>query len=124
MAAAVSDCSGLGAIAIGAVDLETSRQMIAAVRSKTARPFNVNVFCHRSATLNQAQAAAWSERLRPEFAQYGKQPPTTLKEIYQRFLTGDAKLAILVAERPAVVSSISGCRSANRLRPGTLLVSN
>jgi nitronate monooxygenase len=45
MAAAVSNAGGLGSIGVGAVNAETTRQMIAAVRSRTDRPFNVNVFC-------------------------------------------------------------------------------
>ena len=38
MAAAVSNAGGLGSIGVGPVDAETTRQMIAAVRSKTDRP--------------------------------------------------------------------------------------
>ena len=47
MAAAVSNAGGLGSIGVGAVDAEGARRMIAAVRARTDRPFNVNVFCHR-----------------------------------------------------------------------------
>ena len=46
MAATVSNAGGLGSIGVGPVDAETTRQMIAAVRSRTDRPFNVNVFCN------------------------------------------------------------------------------
>src|SRR5439155_25468987 len=104
MAAAVSNAGGLGSIGIGAVDADTARQMIAAVRSRTDRPFNVNVFCHRPAAPDAAREAAWLARLEPEFARYGAKPPGRLTVIYQTFLTDDAKLAVLVAERPAVVS--------------------
>ena len=38
MAAAVSNAGGLGSIGVGSVDSETTRQMMAAVRSMTARP--------------------------------------------------------------------------------------
>jgi nitronate monooxygenase len=104
MAAAVSNAGGLGSVGVGSVGAEATRQTIAAVRSRTARPFNVNVFCNRPAAANAAREAAWLARLAPEFARYGAQPPTRLTEIYQSFLTDDAKLAVLVAERPAVVS--------------------
>jgi nitronate monooxygenase len=46
MAAAVSDARALGSISVGAVNAEGARRMIAAVRERTARPFNVNLFCH------------------------------------------------------------------------------
>lgn len=46
MAAAVSNAGGLGSIGIGAADPESARGMIRAVRARTGRPFNVNVFCH------------------------------------------------------------------------------
>src|SRR5438105_4470031 len=42
MAAAVSNAGALGSIGVGAVDAEATRQMIAVVRAKTDRPFNVN----------------------------------------------------------------------------------
>lgn len=115
MAAAVSNAGGLGSIAVGVVDAEAARQMIAAVRAKTDRPFNVNVFCHRPATADAAREAAWLARLAPEFARYGAKPPARLTEVYQSFLTDDAKLAVLVAERPAVVSFHFGLPSRERI---------
>jgi nitronate monooxygenase len=104
MAAAVSNAGGLGSIGVGSVDAETTRQMIAAVRSRTDRSFNVNVFCNRPSVADAGREAAWLARLGPDFARYGANPPARLTEIYQTFLTDDAKLAVLLAERPAVVS--------------------
>lgn len=115
MAAAVSNADGLGSIGVGAVDAEATRQMIAAVRAKTSRPFNVNVFCHQPVVVDVAREAAWLARLAPEFARYGAKPPTRLTEIYQSFLTDDAKLAALVAERPAVVSFHFGLPARDRI---------
>src|SRR6476619_7144521 len=71
MAAAVSNAGGLGSIGVGSVDAEATRRMIAAVRARTERPFNVNVFCHRPAAPDAAREAAWLARLGPEFARYG-----------------------------------------------------
>src|SRR4051812_35873698 len=80
MAAAVSNAGGLGSIGVGSVDSEATRKMIAALRSKTDRPFNVNVFCHQPAAANPVREAAWLSRLEPEFARYGAMPPTHLRE--------------------------------------------
>ena len=115
MAAAVSNAGGLGSIGVGSVNAETTRQMIAAVRSKTDRPFNVNVFCHQPATPDAAREAAWLARLAPEFNRYGATPPARLTEIYQTFLTDDAKFEVLLEERPAVVSFHFGLPTRERM---------
>jgi nitronate monooxygenase len=115
MAAAVSNAGGLGSIGVGSVDAEATRQLIAAVRVRTDRPFNVNVFCHRPAVADAALEAAWLARLAPEFARYGAKPPARLTEVYQSFLTDDAKLAVLVAERPAIVSFHFGLPDRERI---------
>jgi nitronate monooxygenase len=115
MAAIVSNAGGLGSIGVGSVDAESTRQMIAAVRSATDRPFNVNVVCHQPATADAAREAAWLARLAPEFARYGAKPPARLTEIYRTFLTDDAKLAVLLAERPAVVSFHFGLPARERI---------
>lgn len=115
MAATVSNAGGLGSIGVGSVDAQTTRKMIAAVRSGTERPFNVNVFCHRPAAPDAAREGAWLACLGPEFARYGAKPPARLTEIYQTFLTDDAKLAVLLAERPAVVSFHFGLPDRDRI---------
>ena len=52
---------------------------------------------------------------RTRVARYGAQPPARLTEIYQTFLTDDAKLAVLLAERPAVVSFHFGLPARDRI---------
>jgi nitronate monooxygenase len=115
MAAAVSNAGGLGSLGVGSVDADATRQMIAAVRARTGRPFQVNVFCHKPAAADVARAAAWLARLGPEFARYGAKPPARLTEVYQSFLTDDAKLAVLLAERPAIVSFHFGLPARDRI---------
>ncbi|MCE9565364.1 MAG: nitronate monooxygenase [Planctomycetes bacterium] len=115
MAAAVSNAGGLGSIGVGAVNADTARGMIHAVRAKTDRSFLVNVFCHAPAVPDSQREAAWLTRLTPEFARYGATPPTELREIYTSFVADDAMLAVLVAERPAVVSFHFGLPSRERI---------
>ncbi len=115
MVAAVANAGGLGSIGVGATDAAGTRKMIAAVRSRTDRPFQVNVFCHRPAVANAAREAAWIDRLRPEFTRYGAMPPDRLTEDYWSFLTDDAKLAVLLAERPAIVSFHFGLPARERI---------
>jgi nitronate monooxygenase len=104
MAAAVSNAGGLGSIGIGAADPEAARKMVRAARTLTARPFNVNVFCHAPAAPDPACEAAWLARLTPEFARFGATPPARLREIYTSFVIDAAMQAVLLEERPPVVS--------------------
>src|SRR5207253_4703541 len=97
------------------VAAEAARQMIAAVRSRTDRPFNANVFCHRPGRADAARESAWLVRLGPEFARFGAKPPARVVEIYRSFLIDDAKLAVLLAERPAVVSFHFGLPGRDRI---------
>ena len=115
MAAAVSNAGGLGAIGVGATDAETARQMIRAVRTASDRPFNVNVFCHRPAVRDSTREADWLSRLSPIFSQYGAVPPSGLREIYTSFVEDDAMLAMLLEERPKVVSFHFGIPAAQRI---------
>jgi nitronate monooxygenase len=115
MAAAVSNAGGLGSLGIGAVRFEAARRMIADVRALTDRPFNVNVFCHPPAVADAAREAAWIAHLAPEFRRFGAQPPGGLTEIYTSFVEDDDMLAMLLKERPKVVSFHFGLPSVERI---------
>ncbi len=115
MAAAVSNAGALGSIGVGAANAETARGMIRAVRAGTDRPFNVNVFCHRPAVANREREAAWLARLAPIFASFGAVPPDRLTEIYTSFVEDDAMLAMLLEERPRIVSFHFGLPAAERI---------
>ncbi|MGU7784330.1 NAD(P)H-dependent flavin oxidoreductase [Burkholderia sp. PU8-34] len=113
LAAAVSNAGGLGSLGVGATNAEGARKMIRDTRALTDRPFNVNVFCHQPATANAAVERAWLDWLAPEFAKYGATPPGALSEIYTSFIADPAMQAMLVDERPAVVSFHFGLPSAD-----------
>ncbi|WP_375738319.1 NAD(P)H-dependent flavin oxidoreductase [Pseudomonas boanensis] len=104
LAAAVSNAGGLGSIGIGASTPAQARILITETRALTARPFNVNLFCHRPAQADPCREAAWLEHLRPLFAEFDAEPPGAIREIYKSFLADLEMLDVLLAERPAVVS--------------------
>lgn len=104
MAAAVSEAGALGSIGVGATDAVGARAMIAAVRERTQRPFNVNLFCHRPAKAAPTREAAWIERLRPAFGAVDGEPPAALSEIYTSFVADPAMLTMLRETLPEVVS--------------------
>ncbi len=115
MAAAVSNAGGLGSIALGSIDADEARRQIGAVRALTDGPFNVNLFCHDPAPADAARNAAWIDSLRPLFADFGANPPDELRNIYRSFRADDAMLAMLLEERPAVVSFHFGLPDAARM---------
>ena len=104
LAAAVSEAGGLGSLGLGASSTAQARELVEQTRALTAKPFNLNLFCHRPATADAAREAAWLERLRPLFAEFGAEPPARLREIYQSFLADPNMLELLLELRPAVVS--------------------
>lgn len=116
LAAEVSNAGGLGSLGIGASTLAQARQAMEATRALTARPFNVNVFCHAPAQRDAGREAAWLAYLAPLFAEMGAAPPTTLEEIYPTFVGDEQALALLLALRPAVVSFHFGLPSADALQ--------
>ncbi|EKE71652.1 NAD(P)H-dependent flavin oxidoreductase [Gallaecimonas xiamenensis] len=104
LAAAVSNAGGLGSIGAGASTAEQARAQIAEVRALTDKPFNLNLFCHQPAQADPLREAAWLAHLAPFFAELGAKAPTAIGEIYQSFVGDEAMLAMLLEEKPAVVS--------------------
>jgi nitronate monooxygenase len=116
MAAAVSEAGGLGSVGVGATDAAGLCSMVAAIRERSNRPFNVNLFTHRPAVRDAAVEAAWIERLRPEFAAYGTEPPKALGEIYKSFAEDEEMMAALLEVRPGIVSFHFGVPAPARIR--------
>jgi len=104
LAAAVSNAGGLGSLGVGAMNAEGARKVIRQTRELTGKPFNINLFCHRPATADAAVERAWVDWLAPVFQQYGATPPQKLAEIYTSFVVDKPMQAMLLEEKPAVVS--------------------
>jgi nitronate monooxygenase len=71
LAAAVSNAGGLGSLPCAMLGPDALRQELAALRAQTARPFNVNFFCHPLPTPNAEREAAWRATLAPYYAEFG-----------------------------------------------------
>lgn len=115
LAAAVSNAGALGSISIASLDAVEGRRQIQALKALTTRPINVNVFCHAPTPPDPARDRVWIDSLRSVFAEFGAAPPQALTEIYQSFLTDDAKLAVLLDEKPAAVSFHFGLPQADKV---------
>ncbi|RAK65959.1 NAD(P)H-dependent flavin oxidoreductase [Hymenobacter edaphi] len=128
LAAAVAEAGALGSVAAGSAPAAALAQQIAEVRARTARPFNVNLFCHQQPAPDPAGDAAWLAYLQPLFAQFGAAPPATLAAPYPSFGTNEELLCLLLDVRPPVVSfhfglPPAGALAALRATGATLLAS-
>lgn len=115
LAAAVSNAGGLGSLGIGASTAAQARQMIEETRALTSQPFNVNVFCHAPAHRDAEREAAWLDHLAPLFAEVKATLPSSLHEIYKTFLGDEEVFALLLEQRPAVVSFHFGLPPAEHI---------
>ena len=115
MAATVSNSGGLGSLGVGAMNASQARDAIGQFRALSSGPLNVNVFVHQPAHADARKEAAWIQRLAPEFERAGAKPPAALREIYTSFLADDDMLAMLVEEKPKVVSFHFGVPRADQI---------
>lgn len=104
LTAAVSNTGALGSYGVGAMNADTARKTIREIRALTSKPFNINVFCHRPATANEAVERQWVSWLAPHFARFDATPPAKLKEIYKSFLVDDDMFNVFLEEKPPIVS--------------------
>lgn len=104
LAVAVSEAGGLGALPCAMLDAETRARELTALRERTARPFNVNFFCHRPAPADAAAQAAWRAALAPWYRELEVDETAAVSPGPSRlpFDAGDA--ALLEVFRPPVVS--------------------
>jgi nitronate monooxygenase len=104
LAAAVSNAGALGSIGIGGMNADVARAFIRETRALTDKPINVNVFCHQRPVSDPLREAQWLAYLEPLFARFQAHAPANLRNMLPSFVDDDAVLAMLVEERPAVVS--------------------
>ena len=71
LAIAVSNAGGLGSLPCAMLGLDAMRAELAAIRSQTTKPFNVNFFCHTQPAPSVAREAVWRDALAPYYAEYG-----------------------------------------------------
>ena len=74
LAIAVSNAGGLGSLPCAMLRPEVMRKELAAIRSQTSKPFNVNFFCHEQPAPDVERETAWRSALAPYFAEYGIDP--------------------------------------------------
>ena len=102
LAVAVSEAGGLGSLPCAMQSTDQIRAAVGVIRQRTARPFNMNFFCHAVPPSDAVALAKWERRLAPYYAEYGAKPATSGGPARAPF---DDTLCRLVEDvRPAVVS--------------------
>ncbi|MBY6089735.1 NAD(P)H-dependent flavin oxidoreductase [Maritimibacter alkaliphilus] len=104
LAAAVSEAGALGSLGLGAMDATGVRRTLRDTRALTGRAINANFFCHGAPRRDAARDTAWIARIAPLLAQMGASAPEQMGNPYIPFQDQPDILAVLLEERPAVVS--------------------
>jgi nitronate monooxygenase len=74
MAIAVSNAGALGSLPCALLTADAMRKELEAIRAHTARPYNVNFFCHVLPAPSAEREAAWRAALAPYYREYGIDP--------------------------------------------------
>src|SRR5437588_154033 len=114
LAVAVSNAGGLGSLPCAMLGLETMRKELAAIRSQTVKPFNVNFFCHAQPEPDAGREAAWRSALAPYLVEYGIDVSTIAPGPARSPFSAEAA-AVLAEFAPPVVSFHFGLPSADLL---------
>ncbi|MEO8738106.1 MAG: nitronate monooxygenase [Casimicrobiaceae bacterium] len=100
---AVCNAGGLGSLPCAMLGPDKLRDELAAIKSQTAKPFNVNFFCHAPPAPDAAREAAWRAVLAPYYAELGVDP--SVVTVGPKRAPFDHDVAdVFDAIRPAVVS--------------------
>lgn len=71
MTVAVSNAGGLGSLPCAMLTPDALRSELQAITAQTARPYNVNFFCHTPPAPDAAREADWRTALAPYYAEFG-----------------------------------------------------
>jgi nitronate monooxygenase len=103
LAIAVSNAGGLGSLPCALLDLDALRAELSRIRDGTARPYNVNFFCHRSPAPDAVREAAWRTLLAPYYRELGVDV-TTIPTAPARVPFNAEAAEVLESFKPPVVS--------------------
>jgi nitronate monooxygenase len=114
LAMAVSNAGGLGSLPCAMLSPDAMRGELATIKAHTAKPFNVNFFCHTSPTPSVEREAMWRSTLSPYYQAYGIAPDAI--PVGPGRAPFSAEVVELLSEfAPAVVSFHFGLPSAELL---------
>lgn len=103
MVIAASNAGGLGSMPAALLSSEQLREELKGIRQHTARPFNVNFFCHQPPEPDEQSARDWKDLLEPYYRELGVDfdAPTPVSN---RAPFDNASCEVIEECRPQVVS--------------------
>lgn len=114
LAVAVSSAGALGSLPCALLGPDALRRELAATKAATARPFNVNFFCHPLPGPDAGREAAWRARLAPYYEELGLDA-SAAGQARRAAPFGPEDADVLEEFRPPVVSFHFGLPSAGLL---------
>ena len=114
LAVAVCKAGGLGSLPCAMLSLDAVRNELAAITSQTAKPYNVNFFCHAAPEPSAEREAMWRAALSPYYRAFGIEVDT-IPAGPGRAPFGAEAAELLAEFKPAVVSFHFGLPSAELL---------
>ncbi len=112
----VSEAGGLGSLPTAMLSPTELRDQIAAIRTRTHAPFNVNFFCHMHPRPNPEGQARWLDELARDYAEAALDP-TAAKYGPGRAPFDPAMAEVIEEAKPAVVSFHFGLPHESLLAP-------
>ena len=103
LAVATCEAGGLGSLPCALLGPDKIRAEAGVIQQQTARPFNMNFFCHTPPAPDPAREAGWKTRLQPYYAEYGLDPDVEVPSV-NRLPFSEETCEIVEDVRPAVVS--------------------
>lgn len=112
---AVSNAGGLGSLPCAMLSTETLRSELEAIRLGTAKPYNVNFFCHTPPVVDPEREMTWRQTLMPYYNELGIDSQSIIAGAQRTPFSH--RLADIIEEfKPPVVSFHFGLPAADLLR--------
>ena len=114
LALAVSRAGGLGSLPCAMLAPAAQREQVAALQAATTQPLNINYFCHRPPTPDDAAEQAWRRALAPHYQAFGIDAANIPAGPGRQPFSAEVA-QVLAAFKPAVVSFHFGLPDASLL---------
>jgi NAD(P)H-dependent flavin oxidoreductase YrpB (nitropropane dioxygenase family) len=102
MPVAVSTAGGLGSFPSAGLTPAQMREEVGKIHAKSAKPINLNFFCHSIPQREEASESAWRRRLAPYYVELGVDPPASPARVLMPF--GVEMCDTVIELKPDVVS--------------------
>ncbi|HEY4282617.1 MAG TPA: nitronate monooxygenase [Chthoniobacterales bacterium] len=101
---AVANAGGLGSLPCAMLSGEAMRTELATIRKQTAKPINVNFFCHKQPSDNEARQTSWRNKLARYYKELGIEPAGEGQSAGQRRPFTMEAAEVIAEFKPEVVS--------------------